>query len=84
VKQLERLATEDLDEALIAEIRKRVSIDAFCRLVAAMFNLGSGSGEQLIEMCFHDGSFRWSRVHSGRIGLDQLDRLRAGEAPSFK
>lgn len=53
-----------------------MSIDAFCELVAATFNLGPGTGEQVIEMCFHDGGFRWSRVHSGRIGRDQLDRLR--------
>lgn len=81
MKQLHRLATEDLAPELIQEIRARVSIDAFCELAAAMFNLGPDTGEQVVEMCFHDGGFRWARVHSGRIGRDQLERLRSGGAP---
>lgn len=79
MKQLSRLATEDdLSQELLDEIKRKVSIDAFCELVAAMFNLGADSGEQVVEMCFQDGAFRWSRVHSGRIGRDQLERLRNG------
>lgn len=76
MKNLERLASEELSEALIEEIKQRVSIDAFCQLVAAMFSLGPDSGERIVEMCFQDGGFRWSRIQTGRIGLDQLDRMR--------
>jgi hypothetical protein len=84
VRQLARLAEDDLPQELLDEIKRKVPIDAFCELVAAMFNLGTDSGEQVVEMCFHDGGFRWSRVHSGRIGRDQLDRLRNGHAPTME
>lgn len=89
MKELHRLATEtELSQELLDEIRRKVSIDAFCELVAAMFNLGPDSGEQVVEMCFNDGGYRWSRIHSGRIGRDQLERLRntpngAGGSPEF-
>jgi hypothetical protein len=77
VRPLTRLADgDDFSQELLDEIKQKVSIDAFCELVAAMFNLGPESGEQVVEMCFQDGGFRWSRVHSGRIGRDQLERLR--------
>jgi hypothetical protein len=77
MQQLTRLAGEaEPSHDLIEEIKRKVSIDAFCELVAAMFAIGPGSGEQVVEMCFQDGGFRWSRVHSGRIGRDQLDRQR--------
>lgn len=81
MRQLARLAEDDLSHEILEEIKRKVSIDAFCELVAAMFNLGADSGEQVVEMCFQDGGFRWSRVHSGRIGRDQLERLRHSRAP---
>lgn len=72
------LATTEPDEPTLALLRHlitRIGIHAFCELVAAQFGLGPTSGEQTIEMRFEHGQFRWARTHSGRLGLDDLQRM---------
>jgi len=66
--------------SLLARLAGELPIDAFCELVATMFSVGPGSGEQTVEMNFSDGVFRWARVHSGRIGRDQLEQRRGAQA----
>lgn len=47
----------------------------FCELIARRFGIGPGTGEQTIEIRFENGRFAWAKIHSGRLGLDHLNRI---------
>lgn len=71
-----RLATgDDPTSALLLRLAADLTVDGFCELIAHRFHLGPGSGEQTIELRFEHGQFRWAKLHSGRLGLDDIDRI---------
>jgi hypothetical protein len=73
---LHLVAGEDPTTALLLRLAADLTPAQFCELIAQRFHLGPGSGEQTIELRFEHGSFRWAKLHSGRIGLDDIDTVR--------
>jgi len=67
------LAGQQPDPDRITSLAAQLTIHQFCQLIAHRFNLGPTSGEQTLELRFEHGQFRWAKLHTGRLGADDLE-----------